>query len=343
MNSRSALALVLGLAAMGGVVACSSDDANTASPEIGPTGDETATDEDAGAGETTPDTTSPTILSVTPTDGTKKLKDDVKIIFTFSEPMAKAATEGAFVIDASSKTSAPPTMTWNEDGTVLTIDPKAAYATGTDPAAVTAVPLRFAISTGATDLAGNALTAGASASVSLYRQITLVAPRHDTLFGNTDADKNTRFSFIGAGDNSGNVETRGYVSYVLPSIPAGVEISRATLEGTIRAIDGAPFALFGDMQIEHMAFDRIDSTTHDAPSLRSLGIFIPATPAPKVDDPVAKDVLLAVRDDYAMGRLLSQYRLRFVANVPSTNDTKDFAHIKNAGAETKLSLAYLIE
>jgi uncharacterized protein YceK len=42
------------------------------------------------------DTTSPTVVSISPPNGAKGVKDDENIIITFSEKMDKAATQAAY-------------------------------------------------------------------------------------------------------------------------------------------------------------------------------------------------------------------------------------------------------
>lgn len=346
MNVRHSVAAMLSVALSAGAVAACGTDEVGAPP--GPTGPEPTTQDPTKEDPTTPDpkggdVTAPTILSMTPEDGASKLKEDVKIVITFSEPMNKAKSEAAFTIDASSSTSGPPTFSWNEQGTVLIVDPKAQYSTGDDSATAPPSALGFSMGTGAADLAGNTLAAGAAASASLYRRINQVAPRHDTLFGNSPEDSDNRKSFIGAGEGSAAEEARrGYVSFVLPVLPTGAELHQATLEGTIRDVKSA-FVHFGDMYFEHFTFDAIDATTYGKPALSDLGVFIAALPAPAIDDPVAKDVTDAVADDYANGRALSQYRLLFKKNLPKIDGTDDLAHIKNGAGEVKISLSYLIE
>lgn len=347
---RSTLALGLGLTVTltvtcaGLLTACVGDDAGgptaaTETTEAGPVG------ETPDAGPAAPDVTPPAIVSISPADGAKKLKDDVKIVITFNEPMAKAATEGAFGIDPSSKTSGPATASWNEAGTVLTIDPKAAYASGTDVAAVTAVPLAFSISAAAKDLAGNALTAGAKVSVSLYRQIQHEAPLHASLFGNSRDGGSTRYSFIAAGDSVDDLETRGYASFVLDGLPAGVEISSAKIVSSVRGV-GTAFASFGDMRIEHITFDAVGAAAFAVAPLHDLGVLIPAVPAPQVDAAVEKDVTIAVSDDYenrVIRKNLSQYRIRFTKDVPKVDGVDDIAHIYSDPTKTKLAVTYLVE
>ncbi|MEB2312224.1 MAG: Ig-like domain-containing protein [Sorangiineae bacterium] len=373
MNSRHSFPFALGfiLLAVGASACGSSDfaadgaDASRGTADSGAgdsaTADEDASDsnpgnpdKDAGAGDSaagdsaTGDVIPPTILSATPADGATKLKDDVEIVITFSEPMDQAKTEAAFSIDPSSKTHGPPTYSWNAEGTVLTIDPMANYSSGRDLAAVPAVPLKFALDTGATDLAGNALVKGMSASVSLYRLLFQEAPRHATLFGNSCEGVPTRGSFIGAGDCPSDVERRGYVSFVLPAMPSGAELLEALLTAKLAATSdegGNPFVDFGSMYIEHVSeFKSIESgEAYDEPTLHDLGEFVAADPAPTVGQWIEKDVKVAVADDYASGRANSQYRLRFKSHVPKVDGKSEMAYLKNADGDVKIVLSFLVE
>lgn len=375
MNSRHSFPLALGFILLAvGAPACGSSDSGadgagashgTADSGAGDsaTADDDASDSnpsnpdtDAGAGDSATadpdasqtDVTPPTILSATPADGATKLKDDVEIVITFSEPMDQAKTEAAFSIDPSSKTHGPPTYSWNAEGTVLTIDPMANYSSGGDLATIPAVPLKFALDTSATDLAGNALVKGMSASVSLYRLLFQEAPRHASLYGNSCEGGSTRYSFIGAGDCASDVERRGYVSFVLPAMPSGAALIEALLTATLAQTSdegGNPFVDFGSMYIEHVSeFKSIASgEAYDEPTLHDLGEFVAADPAPAVGQWIEKDVTLAVADDYASGRANSQYRLRFKNHVPKFDGKSEAAYIKNTDGDVRIVLSLLVE
>jgi len=65
-------------------------------------------------------------------------------------------------------------LAWDGTGTTVTITPKngLAYSSGTSPSTTTARTYTITVGTGATDLAGNALTSSYSSSFTTLRQIT---------------------------------------------------------------------------------------------------------------------------------------------------------------------------
>ena len=108
------------------------------------------------AADAQPDTTPPTVLSVTPSNGARGVAKDVSIVVAFSEPMDQQKTEAAYESTALPATAV--TFSWSADKTQLTIDPTndLSYASGS---ATTLEPTKysFAINTSAADLAGNPL------------------------------------------------------------------------------------------------------------------------------------------------------------------------------------------
>jgi len=297
------------------------------------------------AGPPVPDQIPPTIDAITPKNGQTALHDDVKIVVTFSEPMRKDLAHAAF--NTTSVSTVAPTFTWNDDGTVLTIDPHAAYTTGTDPAAVTATPYHFTIDTTITDLAGNKLAVPVSSQFTLYREITqsfnIAMP-----FGNNSAPDYARYTFPMAGDTYDNRETRGYMSFSIAALPVLIaEFERATIKSTIRGIYGSPGTSFGDMLMEHAQFSDVNADAYNSPALEQLGVFIPASPAPAIGATVQKDVTASVAADYhvRINRAnLTQYRLRYV-NSPSVNNVSDGSYVQNGSGSswTTLDVTYLIE
>lgn len=391
MRLRYSAFLVLGFAAFG-ISACSSDSAD-ADPPVTDTTDagsdtaddgalpddggsdaeadgdndadidaDTDADADADADAEVEDTTPPHIVSITPENGATKLKaDEGVIVITFSEPMDKTKTETAFSLEGSSETNGAPIFSWSADGTVLTIDPKAKQATGDDPATVEAKPFAYALTTAATDLAGNPLEEGVSAAFTLYRLISYRATfgTANTDYGNASDGSTTRYSFIEAGFSAASKEVRGFLTFDITTLPDDLdEIQDATLKTGLRDIRaGQPFDKLGDMLIEHVSFDKVDGTHFDD-AYRQLGVLIPATPAPELDQRFTKDVTVAVREDFQKRderNHRSQYRIRFAAPT-GDYDTANYANIYRAtepghsdpdiAAEeglTRLTIRYLIE
>lgn len=293
-----------------------------------------------GSGGSVPvDTVPPTILSITPVNGATKLTPMTDIIVvTFSEPMNQASAQAAFVPSGAAPV---PTFSWNAAGTVLTINPKLTYPTATDPAAA-ATPYKFSISTLAKDLAGNALAASVNWQFSLLREITQ-SFRYSG--GGNVVDGNARtLTYAGAGDTTSDLADRGFLSYDISALPVGIAVfESATISTRIAGIVGDPFGLFGNLLIQSVAYASLDQAAFDAPPLHDLGVFVPATGTNAAGDAVTKDVLVALKDDYANRSArnnVSQYKLLFPGS-PNANGITDFAYVVTNGTGNVLVIKYL--
>lgn len=91
-----------------------------------------------------PDTTPPSIVSVSPPDGATGVAVDSNLAIGFSEPMNQASVEAAFQSALGAVN-----LHWNAEGTVLTLDPKSDLEGGKD--------YSFSIAASAKDRAGNGL------------------------------------------------------------------------------------------------------------------------------------------------------------------------------------------
>jgi subtilisin len=93
-----------------------------------------------------PDTTGPSVTSVSPANGATGVVTTANVSSTFSEPMDTAATQAAFSLMRSSDNSAVAgTFSWS--GNTMTFRPSTALTSG--------MGYEAKVSTGATDLAGN--------------------------------------------------------------------------------------------------------------------------------------------------------------------------------------------
>jgi hypothetical protein len=299
-----------------------------------------ANSESGGNGGAAPsDTIPPTILGITPINGATRLTTTTdSIVITFNEPMNRTATEAACV---PSSAAPAPSFSWNALGTVLTINPNLSYPAATDPNAA-ATPFQFSISTAAKDLAGNSVTAQVAWQFTLLREITQSLGY--THGGNLTTGKTVVASFAEAGDTASDLETRGFMSYDISALPAGiVTLESATISTHIAGIYGDPFGLLGNMLIQSVSYTSINSTTFDQAPLHDLGTFIAATGNNASNDPVSKDVLPALGDDYANRAARnnsSQYRLLFSA-APNANGTADAAWVSSSAASNQLVVKYL--
>jgi hypothetical protein len=99
----------------------------------------------------TPDTTPPTVVSTTPTDGAAEVDRATAITATFSEAMDPATISAATFTLAAGATAVAGAVTLDAAGIVATLTPAAPLAWATEYTAT--------VATGAHDLAGNALAA----------------------------------------------------------------------------------------------------------------------------------------------------------------------------------------
>ena len=97
-----------------------------------------------------PDTTPPTIKSITPLNETQNVAPQITIVVVFSEPMNKNSVEKAFKVTADNK-SVPGTILWNSQGDIMSFFPSVVLPKG--------AMVLIMIGSPASDLAGNHLTA----------------------------------------------------------------------------------------------------------------------------------------------------------------------------------------
>lgn len=140
------------------------------SPTRSPSG--TSTDRTPATG---PDTTPPHIVSLRPPNGAVGVLADTPIIIEFSEPMARRETGDAFASETLPR--AETEMSWNEAGTVLTLQPhrSLSYAHATlendEALELRADTYGYTLTRFATDLAGNPLSE-TSVRFSTLREVT---------------------------------------------------------------------------------------------------------------------------------------------------------------------------
>jgi Bacterial Ig-like domain len=292
----------------------------------------------AGGASLPVDVVPPTILSITPVNGATQLTPltDV-IVITFSEPMNKASAQSAFV---PSGVAPAATFSWNEAATELTINPNLTYPAATDPAA-TAEPFKFSVTTAAKDLAGNSLAANVNWQFTLLRQVT---QSFGFSSGGNWTPGHPAGNYPGAGDTSFDVATRGFITYDISGLPSEVVLfESATISTIIVGIEGDPFGLFGNMLIQSISYPYLNQAAFDAPPLHDLGVFITATGQNAANDLVSKDVLVALKDDYA-NRIdrkdRSQYKL-VLPSSPNSDATQQFAYVSGNRNTNKLIVTYL--
>jgi Bacterial Ig-like domain len=292
----------------------------TATNTAGSTTQTTSVRVEAGA-----DTTRPTVISVDPPNGATGVKDDASVIITFSERMDQASTE--FSYESLELPTEGVTFSWNADGTALTIKPNDLldYVAGEDPS-IAAKTYALNISGVAGDMSGNSLLEFNS-SFSTLRVISSAIYGTANLDGYilSDGVVNSASTGLSVGKLEDSRRLRGFFSFDLTSIPAGVVTDEATLiiykEGTA----GGEFYQFTSVTLDHLNYgNALGSAAYGQPSLRDLGI-VDSSSSP-ASGYLSSNVTLAVNDDLsnraARGNR-SQYRLRLL-NEPTNADPFGF-------------------
>ncbi|MCA9839732.1 MAG: Ig-like domain-containing protein [Trueperaceae bacterium] len=263
-----------------------------------------------GAGE---DTTPPAVVSVDPPDGATGVKDDASIVIAFSEKMNQAATEDAFQRSINFP-DASVTYNWNAEGTILTIQPNdfLDYAAGDDPS-IPAITYSFGFVDTAKDLAGNSLEPFSSSFSTLKVIVTSIyatASLDGDILGIAPAFVYPDSAVIRVGETGDSV-ARGYFSFDLTGIPAGVVTDEVRLIINKEGVEGNPYE-FSSMSLDHVIYgSSLSEDDYDTPILADLGIFDSSS------DPVgylSSDVTLAINNDLANREIRgnrSQYRLSF--------------------------------
>lgn len=255
------------------------------------------------------DTTPPTLLAVSPSNGATGVAKDTTITLTFSEPMKKAETQAAYQSGSPGLRPGEVSFEWNTGGTVLTIQPNAplGYASGTDPDATPALGYAFNLTDAATDLAGNKLAPLASEFKTL-RQITARVP------GDPAQDGNVEGSTVNSGgfDLKLSTTSRGFLGFDLSGLPTILQ-AQSLVGASLRINAQFPIVFSTEVvELEHVLYGAtLTASAATVSALRNLGNL--AQEPPVENGWKTADVLTAVRDDLT-NRLSrgnrSQYRLR---------------------------------
>lgn len=320
-----------------------------------------------------PDTTPPTIVSVSPANNATGVLKDVDIVITFSERMNQAATQAAYQSSTNGIRPADVTFSWNTEGTVLTINPNTdlAYATGTNTSVV-ALTFTFNLTNTATDIAGNQL-APATFSFKTMRDITqTLNATNISGWVRSDGAVNDQALCAGlcVGDSgtAANATYRGFLTFDLSGLASTLEsanILSATLRAYQSSTQGNPYAdledctssggplpiiICSDLLAQHVNYGpSLQDSDFDTNTLRGLAIagcsFISGCPS---DNGYKEaNALAAVQEDWtnraARGNR-SQYRLRFARNTDA-DGAVDIAIFSNAGVasnQNQLVVRYLV-
>jgi hypothetical protein len=296
---------------------------------------------------TAPEPEAPVVVSVSPADGAVGVDNGQNIVITFSVPMDREATQGAY--QSESVPSSSVSFVWNDAGTELTIVPAAplAYPVGDDPAQVPARRVSFFISASALDLEGRSLSVPFESSFSLLRRVEL------TLFALQNRDLSGSFrsnDTYGAGQcargeinmcvgdvrvGNANAQYKGFISFELAELPEAAQSVSAELTLEITGMSGNPFGNLGGLVLEHASFDAIGSEAFSAQALDEMGLIANAGGTGTI---VSADVASAFMADRSE-RAMTQYRLSFEDNTDGDN-TSDA--IVSAWDTQTIDVSYLI-
>jgi hypothetical protein len=311
---------------------------NAGGSDRGGTGGD-ATGGSVGSGGTSDeDTTAPTIISITPSDGDVGVGADAPFVVEFSEPMHKANTQASY--QSSDIPTGQVTFEWNQDATRLTIQPvePLEYAHGKNAKTATAIEYSFDLSDAATDLAGNPLESGESVSFTTLRRVSrelLAIAKLTGHYGPLASSGNE----LEVGDNWQNYVVRGLITIDIASIDDDVHAfeSAILLAEQHSTVAATYTSLGGQIDAYHVLFDSVSLTAATSEPLSSVGIF--STNSASAVKQI--NVLPQLSDDYDnRGERgdRSQYRLEF-EDLTDHNDDKDQAEFH----APSISVTYLID
>lgn len=319
----------------------------------------------------------PHAISISPPHNRGGARNDVNIVITFSEAMNKDNTEAAYSSNSLGIKPNEVSFSWNNDQTVLTINPNhdLAYKTVDDLNSL-GYEYSWQLSDGATDLAGNKLINPLSHKFRTLREMTqtIISEKdfnitkdvqiggclgqdlnHEVLcIGDTGLVRANSESPISSAAVPDNVPMRGFYSFSIADLPETItEIKRATFyayqkHGNTNGNAYVDLKKPGQfLIIEHVYFGpivRIDF--FDTAVLHSIG---------NLSDNArvgykAADVTTSLRDDYSKPVLerfnKSQYRLRFAKDTDNdgTLDMVEFYthNVQSSNHRPKLVVKYLL-
>jgi hypothetical protein len=274
-------------------------------------GDDTAAPDDT-ATDTAPDTTAPTVVSISPAYGATGVTLDAVVVIVFSEAMDPASVDAALLTTALGDAAA----SWNDAGDTLTLTPTSltyAEGKGLDPNSVTANRYGVTLGSGATDLAGNPLPVGTETEFTTLKRLGETFGLANDLTGTATAEKvvSDADSLLAVGDDPDDIGYRSFVSFDLSALPwSAVEIEHAVVFGKILSEDvGTPYKDLGDLIIESGTFRAMDNAAYNLTPLHD-GVELAETG----DVDLELEVTGWVEDDRANKEdrgYRSQYRVRF--------------------------------
>ena len=300
-----------------------------------------------GSADAGPDTTAPYVIGFDAGDaGTRAgVRKDASIVIRFSEPMDPVATQLGY--QSADLPAATAVLTWDDTGSVLTVNPSAelAYATGTNPASAPAVKYGFTITTTARDRAGNALSAPFVAEFTTLRRITqkieLRATEGTTITG-SGVLYDCPTSFL-IGDDASNQPARGILSFDISALPSGIaEFERGTFSGRTQSFGGDPITSLQALVLEHTVFALpITASARTAAARSVIGVLTTSTTLRTS----SATVTAALADDYqnrTQRGSRSQYRLTMQRETDNDATGDAMTLHCSSDAPPTLEIVYLV-
>jgi hypothetical protein len=265
------------------------------------------------------DSTAPVIVSVQPANGAVGVRANARVIVEFSEPMNRTATLDAFASEALR--SDQRVMTWNEAGTILTIEPayglEYAHAELAGAAPLELEPKTFAytLTRAATDLAGNPL-AETTVAFSTLREVTHTLTPVPELTG-VVADHD---------------ELHGFLTLDVGQLPAGIlELERAVARTSDYLVTDA-------VQVFHVAFDQLSPSAIGARPATLIATLPRGTSGGLTIPPATCDFLAADYVSRSEARHYSQVRF----DVPTAHSQADARGVEQLLRDASVELEYLL-
>lgn len=263
-----------------------------------------------------PDTTPPTISSVTPADAAKGIERSAYVEIVFSEAMDTAATQGVTSCAVGS-TNVGGTFAWSNRNRTLRFVPTSSFSNGV----TVSCRVRGGLS-GARDVAGNRLAADKTWSFLVLRLGTLVAPpipALDGYFYNSGSGNSISVSAL-VGDNAANLSSRSFVAFSIAELPTSTRrVTSAVLYLSFVGVLGNPSGL-GSLLLEQIDVGTSLTSADYASSTISTVTWSPSL----TTGTRAASVVSAVNDDLshrtARGNRTAT-RLRFTMEVIANGST----------------------
>jgi hypothetical protein len=270
-----------------------------------------------------PDRTPPTIVSVNPASNTTGVIRTTSIAVTFSEAMDLASSQAAFSVTAPAGVTG--TFTWTNANKVMSFKPAAQFAYGD--------VVRFQVTTGAKDAAGNAKATTDVYQFTVVKSATVNCACIDALDGFVNSLPTAYPSgSLTCGDSGAGGTLRAYEAYDLSAVPPeATAITAAYIYAYQYSVAGTPYGatLLGDLLWDHVNFGpTLEATDYGTPLLvhsYNEGTLSTTTTL----EWKSSSVLFSVLDDWsnkATRGNRSEYVFRFTKDLIS-NAMADYAYM----------------